>query len=166
MDLADKRLVGIGSPLEQQLDKVERRELIGMIDAQARAIVGTHVGRRVVHVDSEEKRPVVRIGSKVEQGLGEVETVVDDRDRRRGNTVTVRGFQIGAALGERPHHILVTVAYGEHQCGKAARRVIGVFPFGQFRNVSFDVRIRSGGEQRSDDINMSLRRRISAVSFW
>jgi hypothetical protein len=38
-----------------------------MRDAQARAIVGTHVGCRVMHVDGEEERPVVRIGSKVDQ---------------------------------------------------------------------------------------------------
>ena len=76
MDLADERLVGIGSALEQQLDEIERRELIGMIGAQARAVVGTHVGRRVVHVDGEEKRSVVRIGAEIEQRSGQVEAVV------------------------------------------------------------------------------------------
>ena len=35
VNLADKRLVRIGSPFEQQLYKLERRELIGMIDAKA-----------------------------------------------------------------------------------------------------------------------------------
>ena len=81
MQLADERLVRIGAAVEQQLDEIERRQLVGMIGAQPRAVVRAHVGRRVVHVDGEEQRSVVRVGAEIEQLRGQVEPVVDDGDR-------------------------------------------------------------------------------------
>ena len=67
VQLADERLVRIGAAIQQQLDEVQRGQLVGMIGAQPRPVVRAHVGRRVVHVDGEVQRPVVRVGAEVEQ---------------------------------------------------------------------------------------------------
>ncbi len=101
VQLADERLVRIGAAIQQPLDEIERGQLVVMIGAQPRPVVGAHVGRGVVHVDGEVQRTVVRVGAEVDQLAGEIEPIVDDGDHRRREAVAVGQLRIGSALDER-----------------------------------------------------------------
>ena len=109
-----------------------------------------------MHVDGEVERAVVRIGAEVDQGLCEVESIVDDRDDRRGRAVAVGQLRIRAALDQRANRGFVTVAGGEHQRGESAGGVIGVLAFLESGDVRLLVGIGLRVEQRLNDLGVTF----------
>ena len=141
MQLADERLVRIGAAIQQLLDQIQRAQLVGMIGAQPRTVVGAHVGRGVVHVNREVQRPVIRVGAQIEQVAGQIEPIVDDGEHRRREAVAVGQLRIRPTLDERGDGFVVTVARRKHQGGEAARGVIGVLAFVDARDATLAIRV-------------------------
>jgi len=114
------------APAPAQFYKIARRDLIGTIGrAMSRAIMRTHVGRRIAHATEKNKRAVVRT-AQGEQSLGPGRNgrsmAIDVRCGRR----PLLAFRSTLPLTERPHHICETGAYGNLP-GEAARGWIGIF---------------------------------------
>ncbi len=151
MELPLERLVRIGAFVEEQLDQIQRRRLVLDVQAQARTVMGAHVGRGVVHVDGEIERAVVRVGAQVQQLRREIEPIVDDRHHGRREPVAIGQLGIRAALEERRRDVFVSVARREHQRGETAGRMIAVLPFVDAVDVRLPVGLGAGFQQLVDD---------------
>ena len=109
-----------------------------------------------MHVDREVERTVVGVGAEVNQCLGQVESIVDDGDDRRGRSVTVGRLGIRTACDQRPNRVFVAVARGIHESGEATGRVIGVLTLGERRDRGLDVWIGLRVEQCLDDVGVTF----------
>ncbi len=116
--------VRVRALLEQQLDDLEARGLIG------RKPIGSAAVRQRVQVHRRVQRraappvPLVDVRSLLDQVLRDVEVEVVDREEQRRDVLRVGEVDVRAGLDERAHALETAFARGEQQRREPAHRPV------------------------------------------
>ncbi len=125
MVLGFKELVGVAAGLEQHSDQTQRRELVVIVGAPARAVFCQPVRCCIAHQDGVVKRAHVRHCAQLEHARGKVEAIIDDGDAHCRCPVTIDQVQVGTGIRERQQDIRITLTCRPHRRGESAGRKIG-----------------------------------------